>query len=120
VAGTPGTFMATAGASPVWKLLGKKPLSNKKLGLSFDNVHDPIALKANMPPPLTPLIERRRRLPSARPGTHRCAELVNVPRVLRSLFLVSRLQEGLSATDTRSDPRARPPGAPVGFLLLCL
>jgi len=54
---TPGTFMATAGASPVWKLLGKKPLSNKKLGLSFDNVPDPIAQKANMPPPLTPLID---------------------------------------------------------------
>jgi len=52
---TPGTFMATAGASPVWKLLGKKPLSNKMLGLSFDNVPDP--LKAMMPPPLTPLID---------------------------------------------------------------
>jgi hypothetical protein len=51
---TPGTFMATAGASPVWKLLGKKPLSNTKLGLIFDNVPDP--LKAKMPPPLTPLI----------------------------------------------------------------
>jgi hypothetical protein len=52
---TPGTFMATAGASPVWKLLGKKPLSNKNLGLSFDNVPDP--LKAMVPPPLTPLID---------------------------------------------------------------
>jgi hypothetical protein len=52
---TPGTFMATAGASPVWKLLGKKPLSNTKLGLSFDNVPDP--LKARIPPPLTPLID---------------------------------------------------------------
>jgi hypothetical protein len=54
---TPGTFMATAGASPVWKLLGKKPLSNKALGLSFDNVPDPMAVKAKMPPPLTPLID---------------------------------------------------------------
>jgi hypothetical protein len=54
---TPGTFMATAGASPVWKLLGKKPLSNKALGLSFDDVPDPIAVKAKMPPPLTPLID---------------------------------------------------------------
>jgi len=52
---TPGTFMATAGASPVWKLLGKRPLSNKALGLSFDNVPDPV--KAKMPPPLTPLID---------------------------------------------------------------
>jgi hypothetical protein len=54
---TPGTFMATAGASPVWKLLGKKPLSNKALGSSFDDVPDPIAVKAKMPPPLTPLID---------------------------------------------------------------
>jgi hypothetical protein len=54
---TPGTFMATAGASPVWKLLGKKPLSNKALGLSFDDVPDPVAVKARMPPPLTPLID---------------------------------------------------------------
>ena len=54
---TPGTFMATAGASPVWKLLGKKPLSNKALGLSFDVVPDPVAVKAKMPPPLTPLID---------------------------------------------------------------
>jgi hypothetical protein len=54
---TPGTFMATAGASPVWKLLGKKPLSNKALGLTFDNVPDPLALKAKMPPPLTALID---------------------------------------------------------------
>lgn len=52
---TPGTFMATAGASPVWKLLGKKPLSNKALGLTFDNVPDP--MKVKMPPPLTPLID---------------------------------------------------------------
>ena len=54
---TPGTFMATAGASPVWKLLGKKPLSNKALGLSFDDVPDPVAVKGKMPPPLTPLID---------------------------------------------------------------
>jgi hypothetical protein len=54
---TPGTFMATAGASPVWKLLGKKPLSNKALGLTFDNVPDPMVMKAKMPPPLTPLID---------------------------------------------------------------
>jgi hypothetical protein len=54
---TPGTFMATAGASPVWKLLGKKPLSNKALGLSFDNVPDAMAVKAKIPPPLTPLID---------------------------------------------------------------
>jgi hypothetical protein len=54
---TPGTFMATAGASPVWKLLGKKPLSNTALGVSFDDVPDPIAVKAKMPPPLTPLID---------------------------------------------------------------
>jgi hypothetical protein len=54
---TPGTFMATAGASPVWKLLGKKPLSNKALGLSFDDVPDPVAVKTRMPPPLTPLID---------------------------------------------------------------
>ena len=52
---TPGTFMATAGASPAWKLLGKKPLSNTKLGLIFDNVPDP--MKAKMPPALTPLID---------------------------------------------------------------
>ncbi len=52
---TPGTFMATAGASPVWKLLGKKPLSNKALGLTFDNVPDP--MKVKVPPPLTPLID---------------------------------------------------------------
>jgi len=49
--------MATAGASPVWKLLGKKPLSNTALGLSFDDVPDPVAVKAKMPPPLTPLID---------------------------------------------------------------
>lgn len=54
---TPGTFMATAGASPVWKLLGAKPLSNTALGLSFDDVPDPIAVLAEMPPPLTPLID---------------------------------------------------------------
>ncbi len=54
---TPGTFMATAGASPVWKLLGKKPLGNQALGITFDNVPDPIAIKAQMPPPLTPLID---------------------------------------------------------------
>lgn len=54
---TPGTFMAAAGASPVWKLLGAKPLSNNKLGLTFDEVPDPIAVKARMPPPLTPLID---------------------------------------------------------------
>jgi hypothetical protein len=54
---TPGTFMATAGASPVWKLLGKKPLANIALGLRFDDVPDPIAVKARMPPPLTPLID---------------------------------------------------------------
>jgi hypothetical protein len=52
---TPGTFMATAGASPAWTLLGKKPLSNKALGLTFDIVPDP--MKAKMPPPLTPLID---------------------------------------------------------------
>jgi hypothetical protein len=49
--------MATAGASPVWKLLGKKPLSNNALGLVFDDVPDPMAVKARMPPPLTPLID---------------------------------------------------------------
>jgi hypothetical protein len=54
---TPGTFMATAGASPVWKLLGRKPLANAALGLSFDDVPDPIAVKARMPPPLTPLMD---------------------------------------------------------------
>jgi hypothetical protein len=54
---TPGTFMATAGASPVWPLLGGKPLSNTALGLSFDNVPDPVAVLAEMPPPLTPLID---------------------------------------------------------------
>jgi hypothetical protein len=54
---TPGTFMATAGASPVWKLLGKKPLANAGLGLIFDNVPDPVAVKAKMPPPLTPLLD---------------------------------------------------------------
>jgi hypothetical protein len=54
---TPGTFMATAGASPVWKLLGAKPLGNKTLGLTFDDVPDPIAIKTKMPPPLTPLID---------------------------------------------------------------
>ena len=54
---TPGTFMATAGASPVWKLLGKTPLSNKALGLTFDTVPDAMAVKARMPPPLTPLVD---------------------------------------------------------------
>jgi hypothetical protein len=54
---TPGTFMATAGASPVWPLLGGKPLSNTALGLSFDDVPDPVAVLAEMPPPLTPLID---------------------------------------------------------------
>jgi hypothetical protein len=54
---TPGTFMATAGASPAWKLLGRKPLANTALGLVFDDVPDPIAVKARMPPPLTPLID---------------------------------------------------------------
>ena len=54
---TPGTFMATAGASPVWKLLGKNPLSNKSLGLVFDDVPDAIAVKAKMPAPLTPLVD---------------------------------------------------------------
>jgi len=54
---TPGTFMATAGASPVWKLLGGKPLGNTALGISFENVPDPMAVKAQMPPPLTPLID---------------------------------------------------------------
>ena len=52
---TPGTFMATAGASPVWKLLGKKPLGNKALNLSFDDVPNPIQVK--IPPPLTTLID---------------------------------------------------------------
>ncbi len=54
---TPGTFMATAGASPVWKLLGKKALSNDALNLHFEVVPDPIAVTAQMPPPLTPLID---------------------------------------------------------------
>ena len=54
---TPGTFMATAGASPVWQLLGAKPLSNEALGLVFDDVPDPVAVLAEMPPPLTPLID---------------------------------------------------------------
>jgi hypothetical protein len=54
---TPGTFMATAGASPVWKLLGRKPLANTALGLRFDDVPDPVAVKARMPPPLTPLVD---------------------------------------------------------------
>ena len=54
---TPGTFMATAGASPVWKLLGKKGLGNDALNLHFDVVPDPVAVKAQMPPPLTPLID---------------------------------------------------------------
>ncbi len=54
---TPGTFMATAGASPVWKLLGKKPLSNDLLGLRFDNVPDAYDVLKRMPPPLTPLID---------------------------------------------------------------
>ena len=54
---TPGTFMATAGASPVWKLLGRKPLQNKELGLVFDDVPDVHAVKAKMPPIRTPLID---------------------------------------------------------------
>jgi hypothetical protein len=54
---TPGTFMATAGASPAWKLLGAKPLANEALGLRFDDVPDPIAVLARMPPPLTPLLD---------------------------------------------------------------
>ncbi len=54
---TPGTFMATAGASPVWKLLGKKGLSNDALNLHFDVVPDPLAIRSQMPPPLTPLID---------------------------------------------------------------
>jgi hypothetical protein len=54
---TPGTFMATAGASPVWKLLGKKPLQNTQLGLVFDDVPDVHAVKARMPPIRTPLID---------------------------------------------------------------
>ena len=54
---TPGTFMATAGASPVWKLLGSEPLANTALGLSFGDVPDPFAVLARMPPPLTPLID---------------------------------------------------------------
>jgi hypothetical protein len=52
---TPGTFMATAGASPVWKLLGGKPLANDALGLRFDDVPNPRMVK--IPPPLTPLID---------------------------------------------------------------
>ena len=52
---TPGTFMAAAGASPVWKLLGKKPLSNQALNLSYDEVPDPT--KVTIAPPLTPLID---------------------------------------------------------------
>jgi hypothetical protein len=54
---TPGTFMATAGASPVWKLLGKKPLANDLLGLRFDVVPDAYDVLKQMPPPLTPLID---------------------------------------------------------------
>lgn len=54
---TPGTFMATAGASPVWTLLGGKPLGNTALGLRFDDVPDPIAIRTRMPPPLTPLVD---------------------------------------------------------------
>jgi hypothetical protein len=54
---TPGTFMATAAASPVWKLLGGKPLASTALNLRFDDVPDPIAVKSRMPPPLTPLID---------------------------------------------------------------
>jgi hypothetical protein len=54
---TPGTFMAVAGASPVWKLLGKKPLQNTQLGLVFDDVSDVNAVKAKMPPIRTPLID---------------------------------------------------------------
>jgi len=54
---TPGAFMAAAGASPAWSLLGAKPLSNDALGLTFDNVPDPVAVKAKIPPALTPLID---------------------------------------------------------------
>jgi hypothetical protein len=54
---TPGTFMATAGASPVWKLLGKKALSNDALNLHFDVVPDAYDVLKRMPPPLTPLID---------------------------------------------------------------
>jgi hypothetical protein len=54
---TPGTFMATAGASPAWTLLGAKPLSNTALGLRFDDVPDPMAVRTRMPPPLTPLVD---------------------------------------------------------------
>ena len=51
--------MATAGASPVWQLLGKKPMSNKALGLSWGigTDADPLAPRPKMPPPLTPLID---------------------------------------------------------------
>ena len=54
---TPGTFMATAGASPVWKLLGKKALSNDALNLHFDDVPNAYDVLKRMPPPLTPLID---------------------------------------------------------------
>ncbi len=50
-------FMAAAGASPAWALLGAKPLSNNELGIAFDEVPDPVAVKAKMPPPLTPLMD---------------------------------------------------------------
>ena len=36
---------------------GKRPLSNKALGLTFYDVPDPVSVKAKMPPPLTPLID---------------------------------------------------------------
>jgi hypothetical protein len=54
---TPGTFMATAGASPVWALLGARPLSHEGLGLRFDDVPDPVAVRTRMPPPLTSLTD---------------------------------------------------------------
>ena len=83
---TPGTFMATAGASPVWKLLGKQPLGNKALHLSFDEVPDPMAIEAKNATAAHAAHRWRRRLPRARAGSYRCPELAHVHRVRGPLF----------------------------------
>jgi hypothetical protein len=53
---TPGTFMATAAASPAWELLGKKGLTNTALNLHYSTSGAGIQT-VKIPAPLTSLID---------------------------------------------------------------
>ena len=90
---TPGTFMATAGASPVWKLLGKKPLEQQGARLELRRRSRPGGGEGEDAAAAHAADRRRHRLPSARPGPRRRAELADVHRIRRALLQVPWVQE---------------------------